>query len=116
MAHEVRVGPASELVAPKCVGGASWAVGKSQAEYFAVSRRCRHMFADLAGGVVDKEGCLICPWHGARYDVTTGRMVRGPRGVFAMIPGLDLAYTSLTKAWPLRRGKVVERDGELFVR
>lgn len=24
----------------------------------------------------------MCPWHGARYDVGTGRMVRGPQGVF----------------------------------
>jgi len=116
MASEVRVGPASELKEPKCVGGGSWAVGKSQGEYFAVSRRCRHLFADLAGGVVDREGCLICPWHGSRYDVKTGRMVRGPRGIFARIPGLDLFYTNLTKVWPLSRSEVIEREGELFVR
>jgi nitrite reductase/ring-hydroxylating ferredoxin subunit len=116
MPSEVRIGPASELKAPKCVGGGSWAVGKSQGEYFAVSRRCRHLFADLADGVVDKEGCLICPWHGSRYDVRTGRMVVGPRGIFARIPGLELFYINLTKAWPLSRGKVVERKGDLFVR
>jgi len=116
VASEVRVGPASELKAPKCVGGGNWAVGKSQGEYFAVSRRCRHLFADLAGGVVDKEGCLICPWHGSRYDVKTGRMVRGPRGIFAKIPGLDLFYINLTRVWPLSRGEVIERKGELFVR
>jgi nitrite reductase/ring-hydroxylating ferredoxin subunit len=116
VAREIRVGPASELQPPKCVGGGNWAVGKSQGEYFAVSRHCRHLFADLAGGVVDKEGCLVCPWHGSRYDVKTGRMVRGPRGVFAKIPGLDLFYVNLTKVWPLSRGEVVERKGELFVR
>ena len=22
------------------------------------------------------------PWHGARYDVDTGKMVRGPQGAF----------------------------------
>ena len=113
MASEVRVGPASELKAPKCVGGGNWAVGKSQGGYFAVSR---HQFADLAGGVVDKQGCLICPRHGSRYDVKTGHMVRGPRGIFAKIPGLDLFYISLTKVWPLSRGEVIERKGELFVR
>ena len=116
MATEVRVGLASDLEAPKCVGAGNWAVGKSQGEYFAVSRRCRHLFADLADGVVDKEGCLVCPWHGSRYDVKTGRMVRGPQGIFAKIPGLDLFYVNLTRVWPLSRGKVIERDGQLFVR
>ena len=48
-------------------------------EYFAVSRRCRHLRADLAEGSVDAEGCLVCPWHRSTYDVATGRMVRGPQ-------------------------------------
>ncbi len=74
------------------------------------------MYADLAGGVVDKDGCLVCPWHGSRYDVKTGRMVRGPGGIFAKIPGLGLFYINLTKVLPLSRGKVSERKGELFVR
>ena len=48
-------------------------------QYFAVTRRCRHLYADLAGGRIDREGCLVCPWHGSKYDVSTGRMVRGPQ-------------------------------------
>jgi hypothetical protein len=43
-------------------------------------------------------------------------MVRGPRGIFAKIPGLEIFYLNLTKVWPLRRGEVIERKGELFVR
>jgi nitrite reductase/ring-hydroxylating ferredoxin subunit len=71
--------------------------------------------ADLAGGSIDDDGCLVCPWHGAKYDVGTGRMVRGPQGVFAKIPGLDATYKLLTRVLPLRRGKVDERDGVLYV-
>jgi len=70
----------------------------------------------LANGSIDREGCLVCPWHGARYDVATGRMMRGPQGVFAKIPGMDAAYRLLTRALPLGRGEVVERDGTVFVR
>lgn len=88
----------------------SYAVGNN-GEYFAVSRRCRHLRADLAGGSIDADGCLVCPWHQAKYDVASGRMVRGPQGVFAKIPGLSQSFVALSKAWPLRRGTVT-RDGD----
>lgn len=116
MARETEVGPAAEL-APGFVRGAGrYAVGNASGEFFAVTRRCRHMGADLAKGSVDQEGCLVCPWHGARYDVATGRMTRGPQGVFAKVPGLDAGYRLLTRVLPLGRGELAEREGTLFVR
>jgi nitrite reductase/ring-hydroxylating ferredoxin subunit len=83
---------------------------------FAVSRRCRHLRADLAGGSIDDAACLVCPWHGAKYDVATGRMVHGPRGIFAKIPGLGATNKLLSRVFPLRRAKVEERDATLYVR
>jgi len=83
--------------------------------YFAVSRRCRHLRADLAEGSIDADGCLVCPWHRSKYDVRTGRMTRGPQGVFAKIPGLDAANIALTRVWPLRRGNVTVDGNELQV-
>src|SRR5919106_4251104 len=116
MGQETEVGSTAEL-APGVVRGAGrYAVGNSNGELFAVTRRCRHMGADLANGTIDREGCLVCPWHGSRYDVATGQMTQGPRGLFAKIPGLDAGYRLLTKVLPLGRGEVVERDGTLFVR
>jgi deazaflavin-dependent oxidoreductase (nitroreductase family) len=113
---EHAVGPASELPIGAVTGVAGWAVGHGQDGYFAVSRRCRHLFADLAAGRIDtKDGCLVCPWHGAKYDVRTGRMVRGPQAGFEKVPGLDTSYELLTRIVPLRRARVVERDGNLFV-
>jgi nitrite reductase/ring-hydroxylating ferredoxin subunit len=96
-------------------GAGSYAVGISNGQPFAVSRRCRHLGADLAGGHVDAEGRLVCPWHASAYDVSTGHMVRGPQGIFAKVPGLGWAFMSLTKVLPLRRGRATERDGCLFV-
>ena len=116
MSNETRIGPVSDLKEPRLVGGGNWADGKSQGEYFAVSRRCRHLFADLGNGSIDEQGCLVCPWHASVYDVETGRMVKGPQGVFAKIPGLDPAYIALTKALPLARGRVEVRDGIVYVR
>lgn len=116
MSDEIEVGPASEL-SPRTVRGAGrYAVGNTGEELFAVTRRCRHLYADLARGRIDKNGCLVCPWHGSKYDVSTGRMVRGPQGFFAKIPGLGAAYMALTRVLPLRRGRIVERDGIVYVR
>jgi nitrite reductase/ring-hydroxylating ferredoxin subunit len=115
MARETHVGRASELGPGQVVGAGGWAVGNDGEKRFAVSRRCRHLRADLAGGSIDDDGCLVCPWHGAKYDVETGRMVRGPQGVFAKVPGLGAANKLVTRVLPLRRAKVVERDGTLCV-
>ncbi len=115
MAHEVEVGTVAELQ-PGVVGGAGhYAVGNAAGDLFAVSRHCRHLRADLAKGSIDEDGCLVCPWHGAKYEVSTGRMTLGPQGGFAKVPGLDSFYRLLTKAIPLRRGTVTERDGKVFV-
>ena len=92
-----------------------WAVGNVDGRYFAVSRRCRHFGADLAQGSIDAAGCLVCPWHGAAYDVESGRMRRGPQGVFAKIPGLDAVYRKLTAVFPLSRAEVTVRDGSVIV-
>lgn len=97
-------------------GAGPYAVTNIDGEFFAVSRRCRHLRADLAGGSIDRNAHLVCPWHQAAYDVRTGRMVRGPQGIFAKVPGLGSVFRALTLVLPLRRAKVVERDGCLFVR
>lgn len=106
--------PAADVPPGGVTGSGEYAVGDN-GEYFAVSRRCRHLRADLAEGSVDAEGCLVCPWHRSTYDVATGRMVRGPQGVFAKVPGLGAANIALTRAWPLRRGTVSVDGDDLVV-
>ncbi|MEP6851125.1 MAG: Rieske (2Fe-2S) protein [bacterium] len=95
-----------------------WAVGNSDGELFAVSRRCRHQLADLSDGSIDAAGCLVCPWHQSRYDVRTGAMVSGPRG-FLGYHGPTPGYTSLVRAYSrvlrLRVGRVIEAAGRLSV-
>ena len=115
MSAQQRVGAAADLPAGKVAGVGRYAVGNAGGRYFAVTRRCRHLGADLAGGSIDENGCLVCPWHGSAYDVGTGRMVRGPQGIFAKVPGLDFGYRMLTRVLPLGRAAVTERDGELHI-
>jgi nitrite reductase/ring-hydroxylating ferredoxin subunit len=116
MATEHAVGPATDLVPGVVRGAGPYVVGNVDGTRFALTRRCRHLRADLAGGTIGDDGCLVCPWHGATYDVSDGRMVRGPQGVFARIPGLGAAFKLLTRIVPLGRGQLVERDGTLHVR
>lgn len=115
MSHEREVGPADEMTPGTVKGVGRYAVGNADGELFAVTRRCRHLLADLADGTIGRDGCLTCPWHGAKYDVTTGRMTRGPQGVFAKIPGFEFAMKAYTLVLPLGRGTVTERDGTLYV-
>jgi nitrite reductase/ring-hydroxylating ferredoxin subunit len=116
MSAEQLVGPTSDLPPGKVTGVGRYAVGNASGELFAVGRRCRHLGADLGNGSVDADGRLVCPWHQSAYDVHTGRMVRGPQGVFAKVPGLGSVFRALTRVLPLRRGQVTERDGCLYVR
>lgn len=111
---EHRVGAVSDLTAGTIIGAGRYAVGNN-GEDFAVTRRCRHLRADLAAGTIDSDGCLVCPWHQAKYDVKTGQMLRGPQGVFARIPGLGAMFIALTKVMPLGRGKVERRGEDIFV-
>lgn len=115
MADEIEVGTAASLKPGVVTGAGPYAVGNSQGELFAVSRRCRHLRADLANGNIDGDGCLECPWHHAKYDVTTGRMVRGPQGIFAKVPFLGTSFKLLTRVLPLRRGTVTKRNRKVYV-
>lgn len=113
--RELEVGPLDKLPPGSVKGVGPYAVGNAGGKYFAVTRSCRHLLGDLAKGSIDGNGCLVCPLHGARYDVKTGRMVRGPQGIYAKVPGLGSAYESLTRFLPLGRADVVERNGVLYV-
>ncbi len=88
------------------------AVGVSGGEPFALSNRCRHLFAPLGQGHVADDGCLECPWHGARFDVRTGEMVRGPQGAFKPLAG---AVKATTGSRALKRFPVELRDGAIWL-
>jgi nitrite reductase/ring-hydroxylating ferredoxin subunit len=111
MSHSL---PAADVPEGSVTGVGGFAVGNN-GDYFAVSRRCRHLGADLANGSIDPDGCLVCPWHGSKYDVSTGRMVRGPQGIFARIPGLGEGFKALTWVLPLRRGVVTKSGSNLHI-
>lgn len=97
----------------------AWTAANRGGEVKAVSSRCRHQLADLSKGSLDKDGCLVCPWHGARFDLDNGRMVEGPKGFLTYV-GRTPGYTQLVKAYSqvlvLRRARVVREGGRLVVK
>ncbi len=105
------LGASHVAVAEKTPHGAL-AVGISAGKPFAVSNRCRHLFASLGKGQVTDDGCLQCPWHAALYDVGTGAMVRGPQGAFKPLAG---AVKATTGARALKTFPVELRDGAIWL-
>jgi nitrite reductase/ring-hydroxylating ferredoxin subunit len=47
-------------------------------KFYAMDDRCGHMNARLSMGNVSNDGIVTCPFHGARFDVTTGMNVKEP--------------------------------------
>jgi nitrite reductase/ring-hydroxylating ferredoxin subunit/uncharacterized membrane protein len=44
----------------------------------AIAARCTHAGGPLEEGEVDDELCVTCPWHGSRFRLADGSVVRGP--------------------------------------
>ncbi len=110
--------PTSSLPAGSVGRAGPWTVAhRRDGQVKAVSSRCRHQLADLSKGSIDKDGCLVCPWHASRYDLDTGKMVEGPKG-FLWYVGKTPGYTQLVKAYGLvlkLRRRRVSQQGEAYV-
>jgi len=46
--------------------------------YYAIGNRCTHSGAELSKGRLEGN-LIICPWHKAKFDVTTGKVVFHPK-------------------------------------
>jgi len=48
-------------------------------EFYAIQDRCSHADAPMSDGYVHKrELCVACPWHGAEFDLKTGKALTPP--------------------------------------
>jgi 3-phenylpropionate/trans-cinnamate dioxygenase ferredoxin component len=57
--------------------------------YYALNRKCTHMGGDLSRGKL--EGKIVtCPVHGAKFDITTGKNISGPKIGFMKLKAGDL--------------------------
>lgn len=73
-------------------------IANIRGHYYATSNICTHEGAELHEGELKNNYELVCPWHGARWDVTTGRMIMFPE-----------------KLKSLRKFKVIVENDNLYV-
>ena len=45
--------------------------------FYCLEARCAHAGAPLAEGELEN-GVLKCPWHGSKFNIETGEVIRGP--------------------------------------
>jgi 3-phenylpropionate/trans-cinnamate dioxygenase ferredoxin subunit len=53
------------------------AVFNLEGELFALEDVCTHDGGELTGGEIE-DGCIVCPRHGARFDIRTGAVLSPP--------------------------------------
>jgi 3-phenylpropionate/trans-cinnamate dioxygenase ferredoxin subunit len=47
-------------------------------KYYALGRYCTHLHGDLSKGTLEGT-TVICPRHGAHFDIASGRCLTGPK-------------------------------------
>ena len=59
------------------VDGEPVCLAKVEGCIYAFTDNCTHISGPLNEGELDGE-VLTCPWHGAQFNITTGKVLRGP--------------------------------------
>ncbi|HKI10377.1 MAG TPA: non-heme iron oxygenase ferredoxin subunit [Nitrososphaeraceae archaeon] len=67
---------ASQMIAVE-VNGEKICIANVEGRYYAIGNVCTHMGGPLAKGKLE-EHVVQCPWHGSRFDIRTGEVVRPP--------------------------------------
>lgn len=70
-----RVAPGTGTVVD--VRGTAVAVFNVGGTFYAVANACTHVGGPLGEGRLDGT-TVTCPWHGSRFDVTSGQVLQGP--------------------------------------
>jgi nitrite reductase/ring-hydroxylating ferredoxin subunit len=59
------------------INGETICLANIEGKYYAIGNVCTHLGGPLAQGKL--EGYEVqCPWHGSRFDIRTGKVVRSP--------------------------------------
>ena len=89
MATLTKVGETGELKPGECkvveAGGKTLALFNVDGTFFVLDNTCLHRGGPLGEG--ELEGPIVtCPWHGWRWDVTTGANTNNPAVKVACFP------------------------------
>ena len=86
------------------VNGKEIVISNIGGKFYAMDDRCGHMNARLSMGNISNDGIVICPFHGARFDATTGKKIKEP----VLTPSQQME--TLPKTWQ----NYLEHAGELM--
>ncbi len=74
----LEVGEIAEgTLVPVMLGAQALVLVRSGDTIHALHGQCAHAGGPLSEGTI-VAGCIECPWHGSRFDITTGARRRGP--------------------------------------
>jgi len=62
--------------------------------YYAISSKCPHMGGDLSQGKLEGAS-IVCPKHGARFNVITGKVEQGAKILFIKMKVKDVTKYSV---------------------
>jgi nitrite reductase/ring-hydroxylating ferredoxin subunit len=100
---KVMVGKASDIgegnMARLTVGGKEILIANVGGRYYATGNTCSHAGAELHEGELNGKE-LTCPWHSAKWDVTTGNLIWFPQklrelGTYKVIVENDTMYVEI---------------------
>jgi nitrite reductase/ring-hydroxylating ferredoxin subunit len=66
-----------KTLGPVDVNGEKSCLSNANGKYYAISNVCTHMGGPLTEGKLE-EYIVQCPWHGSRFDIRSGEVVRLP--------------------------------------
>lgn len=81
--------------------------------WYALRNHCLHRGGPVATGPLE-DGVLVCPWHGYRYEVSSGRLLSDRRVMLEMYP-LQLVGDDVHIAVPAPEERVIRREKPLTV-
>lgn len=81
MSQEIKVSNAAQLMPGQKklirAKGKEVALFNIEGTFYAINNICPHSTGPLVEGKVHQT-IVTCPWHGAKFDVTTGQCLSGP--------------------------------------
>lgn len=85
------------------VGGEKMLVFHLDDGFYATQTHCTHVFAPLKNGKLVEDCQIQCPFHRARFDIRTGRVIQWanwPPGIVDVLNAVR--HEKPLKTWPVR--------------
>ena len=86
------------------VKGKEILIANIEGKFYALNDRCGHMNALLSMGNLANDNIVTCPFHGARFDIISGKKVKEP----VLTPSQEME--PLPKTWQM----YLEHAGQLM--